>query len=159
MSGPRGRIVMPSRPVHIGGGVVITGPKPGLIVYVRAQSGRLMREFHRFCAHNGIHPRPVQEAVPGRPDAWECIGSIDALERLIGHPAVMRWHYILDVRAPVGGQGCGEVTDRVRHAINRDRLPKADRLAAEETERRARLSRKEQLDIELHEARQRAAAL
>jgi hypothetical protein len=38
-------------------------------------------------------------------------------------------------------------------------MPKADRLAVEETERRARLSREEQLDIELAEAKARAAAL
>ena len=159
MSGPRGSIVMPTRPVHIGGGVCITGPKPGLIVYVRAGSGRHMREFHRFCSHHGIHPRPVQESIPGRPDAWECIGSVDALERLIAHPAVVRWHYILNVKPPVGGQGGGEVTDRVRQAIRRQRMPKPDRLALEETERRARLPQEEQLDIELGEARQRAALL
>lgn len=159
MAGPRGRIVCPSRPVHIGGGVVITGPKPGLIVYVRAGSGRLMREFHRFCQHWGVHPRPVQECVPGRPDAWECIGSVDALERLIAHPAVVRWHYILDVKPPVGAQGSGEVSDRVRRVINRQRLAKADRLAWEETDRRARLPKDQQQDIELAEVRARATAL
>src|SRR5206468_1894482 len=56
-------------------------------------------------------------------------------------------------------QGSGEVTDRVRKSINRDRLPKADRLAAEEYARRARLPKDKQLDIELAEARARAAAL
>jgi hypothetical protein len=150
---------MPSRPVHIGGGVVITGPKPGIVVFIRARSSKWCREFRRFCDRHGIHPRPVQECIDGRPDAWECIGSVDALERLIGHPAVVRWHYILNVKPPVGAQGAGEVTDRVRRSINRDRLPKADRLAAVENERRDRLSREAQLDIELAEARARLAAL
>jgi hypothetical protein len=159
MRNPRGRIVMPTRPVPIGGGVVITGAKPGIVVYVRAGSGRLMREFERFCEHWGIFRRPVQAAVNGRPDAWEVLGSVDALERLIGHPAVVRWHYILSVKPPLCVQGAGEVTDRVRRVINRQRLHKPDRLAWEETDRRAWLSREQRLDIELAEARARAAAL
>jgi hypothetical protein len=159
MRNPRGSIVMPSRPVHIGGGVVITGRKPGLIVYVKAGSGRLMREFTRFCEHWGIQAFPVQEVIPGRPDAFECLGSVDALERLIAHPAVLRWHYVLNVRPPLVAAGGGDVTDRVRKVVNRGKLPKGDRLAAEETERRARLPREEQLDIELREAQALAAAL
>lgn len=159
MREPRGRIVMPTRPVPIGGGVVITGAKPGIVVYVRAGSGRLMREFDRFCCHWGIYRRPAQEAYGDRPDAWEVLGSVDALERLIGHPAVVRWHYILSVKPPVGAQGSGEVTDRVRKAVRRQQMPKADRLAWEETERRARLPKEERDDIELAELRARAAAL
>jgi hypothetical protein len=159
MRSPRGRIVMPTRPVPIGGGVVITGAKPGIIVYVRAGSGRLMREFDRFCRHWGIFRRPAQEAYGDRPDSWQVLGSVDALERLIGHPAVIRWHYILSVKPPMGAQGSGEVSDRVRRVITRQRLPKADRLAWEETERRARLPKEEREDIELAEARARAAAL
>jgi hypothetical protein len=118
-----------------------------------------MREFHRFCARHGIHARPVQECIDGRPHVWECVGSVDGLERLIGHPAVVRWEYILDVKPPRAAQGSGEVTDRVRKSISRDRLPKADRLAAEENARRARLPKEQQQDIELAEARARAAAL
>ena len=53
MRSPRGRIVLPTRSVPIGGALA-TGAKPGLIVYVRAGSGRLMREFHRFCDFWGI---------------------------------------------------------------------------------------------------------
>jgi hypothetical protein len=97
--------------------------------------------------------------IEGRPDAFEVVGAVDSLERLVGHPSVVRWHYILDVKPPVGAQGSGEVTERVRRSINRDRLPKGDRLALAETQRRARLSREERLDIELAEARARAAAL
>jgi hypothetical protein len=138
---------------------VITGQKPGLVVFVKAASSKMMREFNRFCEHWGIYRRPVQEVVEGRPDAWEVIGPVDALERLIGHPAVVRWSYILSVKPPLCSQGAGEVTDRVRKSIRRDHMPKADRLAVEETERRARLSREEQLDIELAEAKARAAAL
>ena len=139
--------------------MVITGAKPGLVVYVRAGSGRLMREFDRFCEHWGIFRRPVQECIPGRPDVWEVLGSVDALERLIGHPAVIRWHYILSVKPPVGAQGSGEVSDRVRRVINRQRIAKPDRLAWEETDRRAKLPKEERQDIELAEARARAAAL
>jgi hypothetical protein len=159
MHNPRGRIVMPTRAVPIGGGVVITGAKPGIVVYIRANSGRMRREFDRFCGHWGIYRRPVQEAIDGRPDAWEVLGSVDALERLIGHPAVVRWHYILSVKPPVGAQGSADASDRVRKVINRQRLPKADRLAWEETERRAKLPHEARLDIELAEARARAAAM
>ena len=158
MRNPRGRIVMPTRPVPIGGALA-TGAKPGLIVYIRAGSGRLTREFHRFCDHWGIHRRPVQEFIDGRPSAWEVLGSVDALERLVGHPSVVDFHYILDVKAPLTAQGGGEVTDRVRRVIQRQRLPKADRLAWEETDRRARLPKDQQQDIELAEMRARAAAL
>src|SRR5947209_16339818 len=159
MREPRGRIVMPTRPVPIGGGVVITGAKPGIVVYVKAGSGRLMREFDRFCQVWGLFRRPVQAAIDGRPDAWEVLGSVDALEPLIGHPAVVRWHYILSVKPPVGAQGSGEASDRVRRVINRQRLPKADRLAWEETDRRAKLPKEELEDIELAELRARMAAL
>ena len=119
----------------------------------------MTREFHRFCDHWGIYRRPVQTFIEGRPSVWECVSSVDALERLAGHPSVADFHYILDTPVPRGGQGAGEVTDRVRKAISRDRLPKADRLAWEENDRRARLSREQQQDIELAEARARAAAL
>jgi hypothetical protein len=155
---PRGRIVCPTRPVPVGGAIA-TGAKPGIIVYVKAGSGRLMREFARFCERWGVHRRPAQEGYGDRPDAWEVLGSVDALERLIGHPAILNWHYILNVAPPRAAQGGGEVTDRVRKAIRLARMPKADRLAAEETERRARLPKEERLDLELHEARQLAAAL
>jgi hypothetical protein len=42
----------------------------------------------------------VQEVIDGRPDAFECIGTVDALERLIGHPAATNHHYILSVAPP-----------------------------------------------------------
>ena len=158
MRSPRGHIVCPKRAIPLGG-AYISGPWPGLVIYVRCGSGRLMRELTRFCSHVGIHLRPVQEVVDGRPDAFEAIGTVDALERLIGHPAILNWHYILSTPIPRGAQGSGEVSERVRKVINRQRLPKADRLAADEWERRAKLSREERLDMELHDARQLAAAL
>jgi hypothetical protein len=155
---PRGRIVCPSRPVSIGAATT-SGPLPGLIVRIRAGSGRLTREFHRFCTCHGLHARPVQASVEGRPDFFEVVGTVDGLERLVGHPAVVDFHYVLSTRVPVGSQGAGEVSDRVRRVINRQRLPKVERLAWEETERRAKLPKEEREDIELAEARARMAAL
>jgi hypothetical protein len=156
---PRGRIVCPSRPVSIGAATA-TGRLPGIIVRIRAGSGRLTKEFHRFCAYRGLHARPVQESVDGRPDFFEVVGAnVDGLERLIGHPAVEDFHYILSTRVPVGSQGAGEVSDRVRRVINRQRLPKAERLAWEENDRRGKLTKDAWQDIELAEARARAAAL
>jgi len=149
---PRGRIVCPTRPVPIGAAVA-TGAKPGLIVYVRAGSGRLMREFTRFCAHWGIHARPVQEVIDGRPDAFECIGTVDALERLIGHPAVTNHHYIMDAKPPLGAAGGGSPDGvNVKRALRDQRTPKADRLARDETERRERLTADERDTIALREA-------
>jgi hypothetical protein len=142
------------------GGAVACGAKPGLIVRVRSGSGRLFREFHRFCQFQGIHVRPVQTVrEDGRADWFEVIATVDSLERLIGHPSIVDFHYILSTRPPVGGQGAGEVTDRVRKTIREARMHKPDRLALEETERRAKLTTEERLDIELDEARQLAAAL
>src|SRR4051812_5032548 len=99
---PRGSIVLPSRPVDIGGGTFMGGRKPGVIVYVKAGSGRLMRKFGRFLDANGIHAFPVQEVGDdGLADAWECIGSVQSLERLTAHPAVRDWHLIVNVRPPL----------------------------------------------------------
>lgn len=155
---PRGRIVLPTRPIALGG-AVIAGAKPGFICFIRAASGRACREFHRFCRFHGIHARAVQESIPGRPEAWECLGTVDSLERLVGHPSVVSWHYILSTRPPMCSQGAGEASDRVRRVINRQRLPKADRLAWEENRRREKLPKEERETIELEEARARAAAL
>jgi hypothetical protein len=85
----------------------LPGRKPGIVVYVKAGSGRLMREFRRFCGHAGIDAHPVQEMAESRPLAYECIGTVESLERLIGHPAVANWHYILNVRPPVQSIGSG----------------------------------------------------
>jgi hypothetical protein len=151
----KGRIVMPTRPVAIGGAVA-TGAKPGLIVYVRSGSGRLMRKFHRFCAQWGIAARPVQEVVTGEPDAWEVIGTVESLEALLEHDAVVRWHYIMAAKPPMGAAGGGSPDGaNVKRALRDQRTPKADRLAREETERRAKLPAELRDDIELAEIRQR----
>src|SRR5215204_5388251 len=99
-----------------------------------------MREFARFCAKNGVHARPVQAvADDDRPDAYECMGAVASLERLTGHPAVRDYHLIIGVRVPLVASGSGELTERAERAIRRAKMHKPDRLAVEETERRARL--------------------
>jgi hypothetical protein len=106
---PRGSIVMPARPVDIGNGTTATGRNPGVVVYTKAGSGRLMRKFERFCLANGIDARPVQQlAEDGRPDAWECVGTLESLEALTEHEAVADWHLIVSVRVPLGAAGSGE---------------------------------------------------
>jgi hypothetical protein len=104
---PRGSIVCPSRPIDIGNGCVLTGRKPGIVVYVKAGSGRLYREFIRFCDRAGIDTKPVENADADRPTAFECVGSLESLDRLAGHPSVSRWHYILSVRPPLAAVGSG----------------------------------------------------
>jgi hypothetical protein len=155
---PRGRIVLSTKPVYLGDAVVC-GRKPTLVVYIRAGSSKHTRNFHRFCQFHGLHVTPVQEVIPGRPDAFEVLGTMGSLERLTSHPAVVRFHYALNVRPNVRAGGGGEMTDNARKAVRESRMHKPDRLAAEENARRARLPREEQLDLELHDARQLAAAL
>jgi hypothetical protein len=157
---PRGSIVCPSRPVDIGGGVMVSGRKPGIIVYTKAGSGRLMRKFERFCHQNGIDARPVQDVTDtGRPHAWECVGTLESLEALTEHEAVADWHLIVSVRVPLCSGGSGEVTERVRKAINRSRLHRPDREAAEENDRRARLPKDERERIDLAELQERERVL
>jgi hypothetical protein len=130
---------------------MVAGRKPGIIVYIKAGSGRLYREFTRFCGRNGIDATPVQEAVDGRPEAWECVGAVADLERLTGHEAVARWHYILNVKPPIVAGGSGDVTGRAEKALRLARLSRAEREAVEETERRARLPQAERDAIEIAE--------
>jgi hypothetical protein len=161
----RGRIIVPVRTEQIGGAVARL-QQFGIVVYVKAGSTRMMREFRRFCDYWGIDvaPRghrfdPEVGDYDSRPDAWECMGEPDALQMLIGHKSIVDWHYIMDAKPPMGAAGSGEVSDRVRKVINRQRLNKPDRLAWEESERRAKLPKDERETIELEEARARLAAL
>jgi hypothetical protein len=103
---PRGSIVMPSRPIDIGGGVLVTGRKPGIVVYIDS-TARNRRELDRFCARNGIDAKPVEFHRDGVASAWECVGSVADLERLTNHPVVTDWHLIIGVRVPVGAAGSG----------------------------------------------------
>jgi hypothetical protein len=157
MSGrnPRGSIVCPSRPINIGGGATIAGPFPGLVVYIKAGSSRMCREFKRFCERYSIHARPVQEVIDGRPDAWECVAAdVEALERLIAADFVVHWHYIMSTRVPLMSGGSGQMTPRASLSRRDTRMPRAERLANAERERRAMLDPEQKLDIELAEARE-----
>src|SRR4051812_45299487 len=101
---PRGSIVMPSRPVDIGGGVMVTGRKPGIVVYIDS-TAKNRRELERFCNRNGIDARPVQFVREDMANAWECIGTVESLERLTNHPVVTDWHLIIAVAIPRTGAG------------------------------------------------------
>lgn len=162
----RGRITMPSRPNALG----VTGPVPGVVVYAKAHNSRVRHEFARFCTLNGLDARLVHEGVEPGVNAYEVVGGVADLRKLIRHATVARWHYVMGVRPP---RACGpardrlsgvvqspagsipsNVPDRVRRAILCSRLPRADREAVAETERRSRLPQAERLAIELDEAQQ-----
>lgn len=145
---PRGSIVLPSRPIDIGNGCMMSGRKPGIIVYIKAGSGRLVREFTRFCDVAGIDAMPVQSAGD-RPDAYECIGSIESLERLTGHPAVRDWHFIVGVRVPLTAAGSGAESVRSEQARRESRRPWVEREARAERERIAKLPKAERAGLEL----------
>ena len=169
MATPRGRITFSGRAIDIGKPVVaygpatepcamVKGPFPAVVVYVRAASQRLKRMFRGFCVANALHPYLVHADADndGQVDAFEVIGDMRSLTRLVNHASVVRWHYLLDVKPPRGGQGSGEITDRVAKSIRHYSRPKAERIAIEETQRRTKLPVDQQWDIELAEARQRA---
>jgi hypothetical protein len=151
---PRGSIVMPSRPVQIGNATT-TGRNPGVIVYVRAGNGKQHREFTRYLAYLGAHAFPVgDELADGRADAYEVIGTVETLERVIQNPYVREWHYIMNVRPPrLGGTVArdgltgvvqsptpripADASASVRDMLQTQRMGQGDRMAKGETERRA----------------------
>lgn len=150
---PRGSIVLPSRPIELGGGAVATGRKPGIIVYVKAGSGRLMRKFERFLIQHGIHTREVQD------NALECLGTLESLDFLTEHPAVADWHYVLNVKPPHVAGGSGAISPNAEKLIRRSKMRRSDREALEETERRARLSHEKREKLELAELMERERIL
>ena len=136
MSGPRGSIVFPSRPVDIGGGCEATGRKPGVVVFVKGGSAALMRKLDRYCRFNGIDVRVCHDEA----DAWECVAApspegVEALEGLIEHPAVKGWQFILNVRPPRSAMGSGEERPRPASgtAFGRPATAAATRAALETT--------------------------
>jgi hypothetical protein len=141
-----------------------SGRIPGIIVYVKT-AGRPMREFQRFCSHRGIETRLVDTNLENHPDAWECVGSVPDLERLIDHPSVLDWHYIMNVRPPrFGGKNDShpepipkDVSASTARAIRLSKLCRAEREAAEEIARRKRLTAEERSALELAELNEIAA--
>jgi hypothetical protein len=111
---PRGSIVCPSRPVEIEGGALVGGRKPGVIVFIPS-TAKNRRELERFCARIGVDAQPVQYVRDELPNAYECVGSLEALERLTAHPVVEDWHLIVAVRVPTGAQGSGP--EKVRPSL------------------------------------------
>jgi hypothetical protein len=190
MKEPRGAIVCPTRPVRIGEAVA-TGSKPGVIVYLKDGSGRLMKQFWRAVGRRALDVVQVQG------DAWEVVGSPADLGWLVGmslyralglpapdgvgdgHPAVARWHFILNVRPPRADLGTehtpwGDVprvereyerpadhvpvppdaSAGVKRFVRLARAGKADRFAMLERERRRTLARDDREAVERAEARQ-----
>ncbi|MBN9522507.1 hypothetical protein J0H58_28960 [bacterium] len=145
---PRGSIVMPSRPVDIGGGVMVTGRKPGIIVYIES-TAKNRRELERFCNRNGIDARPVQFVREDMANAYECVGTVESLERLTGHPVVADWHLIIAVAIPRTGAGAAELSVNAERAARLSKMRRADREALAETQRRERLPREERERLEL----------
>lgn len=111
---PRGSIVLPSRPVEIEGGALVGGRKPGIVVYI-PPTAKNRRELERFCARVGIDARPVEFQRDELASAYECIGTLEGIERLTAHPVVSDWHLIVSVRVPTGAQGSGP--DKVRPSL------------------------------------------
>lgn len=137
---PRGSIVCSTRGVEVGeGSVGEFNRKATIVVYIKSGSGNLAKRFHHFCQRNGINARPVwdvgQVVLADRADAYECIGSADALARLVGEDggermeAVIEWHFPLNVRAPrCAGTGSGEKTKKLQEMMR----PKAQRQLMED---------------------------
>lgn len=154
----RPSIVMPSRPIDIGGGCMASGRKPGIIVHIDSTS-KNRREFERFCDRNAIDYHPVEFLRDDLPCSYECIGSLPALERLSEHPVVRDWHLILSVRITTVSAGSGEIGLNAERAERRRKMHRPDREALEETERRAKLPRDDRERIELAELVERERVL
>lgn len=153
---PRGRIVTPLVTVAIGG-AEMSGRVPGIIVYVRSRSGRLMGQFHAHTLAAGIAKGLIED---GHGDAWECVGDPAALAALIDHPAVIRWHYPLSARPPFRASGAGSGdTDGARRAVFYARLPKREKRAVDERDRRALLTPAQRGKLARQESRDVTAAL
>lgn len=112
---PGGSIVCPTRaaPCGPGRGGDIAGRKAGVIVYLK--HSRNLREA--FFTAAGEYPDGWQpggkgkarklnrrewnvavRAVDGEADAYEIVGGIDMIERVVDHDAVADWHLIVSVR-------------------------------------------------------------
>jgi hypothetical protein len=176
MSSPRGRIVCPYRAIPLSDTLTLSARWFGIIVYLRADvPARVRKDFKLFCRANGIHARVVQRAgtsprKPGEepddydnpvgdgiPVAWECIGG-ESVAAVPMHPAVRDWHWILNVKPPIGTSAPSphapipsDASTNVRRVIKDNRSPKAERLAREERDRRASLSKDERAELEAAE--------
>ena len=160
----RGSIVMPSKPIDLGGGLMTSGRIPGLGVFVRGNSGRLMRDFRRFCERHGLHAEAVHEEA----DAYQVVGTVEALERLMGHPSVRETHLIMNVRPPrfagpprdaqtgvpqlPAGPMPKDASANVRREVKRRSMSKDERIAEEVRQERKLLSKEERERIEVREA-------
>lgn len=108
---PRGSVVMPRRVLTFASGATASAKMPGVIVYVKAASSRLHRQFIDACARLGVDAVERQcVGIDGRADAYECVGPLEKIERLLEHPAVADWHLIIGVRTYFTGAGAGEFT-------------------------------------------------
>lgn len=162
---PSGRLVRPTRRLELGGGAVVTGRKVGVVVYIRWSSGRLVRRFNWYCSRFGLHARPVEYHGddPGRPSAYEVVGSYEACAGLVRHCSVTGWHPIVDAPVPRAVPRPGphdrapaDAPAAVRAEARRRRMAPADRRAADERDRRALLSPAERRAVEAVEAAERA---
>ena len=127
---PRGGIVVPRRLQEFANGTVARAVLPGVIVHVKASSGRLYRQFVEACQALGVDAVGRQSVLDnGRYSAWECVGPLERLERLVEHPAVSDWHLIIGVRVPLACGGSGTPSASAERRIKAGKREDCERAA------------------------------
>lgn len=80
-------------PLSYGGGLVNTQEKPAIIVWIRMTRVGY-KGFDRVCRSRGIGTVAVNADGLAVAYCYECIGNVEDLEYLAGHPSVVKWEYI-----------------------------------------------------------------
>jgi hypothetical protein len=113
MSGPRGSIVVPTRPIPGPGGVEITGAKAGVVAYLGGDRKQRRAFLHTVSLTPGLVANVVQRVgTAGTAYGVELVGMPDLVAGALDLSPVTHWHYILDTPIPRGGQGTGPEKQR-----------------------------------------------
>jgi hypothetical protein len=112
-----GNVLLPSRPNWMG----VSGPIPGLVVYVKHHNARVQAEFHRFCRLNALDALLIDEDR----NAYEVVGGLGSLRKLMRHTSIESFHYRFDVKPPVMASGGGELTSGARRRLNAHRAARS----------------------------------
>ncbi len=130
---PRGRVL---RTIHLsnvytladGSVVKVTASGHGIIVHLRAKVPGMKpsdarRSFVRAAmklgvildvceTSQGVYSQAGKVIVEGLPSAYQAVGNVEALEEIIKHVAVEKWHFALNVPLPRASEGSGQKKPR-----------------------------------------------
>ena len=122
MRAPTGRVQTSVRPVRIAEGVVVVGRKPMLVCELRVASARNRKAVNFWAEKLGLSLRRVQVIADDALEAFEVVGSVDALSRFVTFDFVQSYHLPVATRVGFVGSGTGELKPRHVQASIRDRM-------------------------------------